>query len=299
MRPTAPFRAWHPDDADRPATPDQHTLRAMGALLDSVDAALPRDVWHLKGSAALLAWSGPGARLPEDVDLAVAEGAAGPLLTGGALPAATPGTAVRILRAERMVFSRGDRPPVHRALARVGAPGLSVDVLLNLALVPDDAAAADTRTGVLFFPHGPEAGLPAAAFGRCLAQKLLRYTLRRSGGRVATRWTDLLDFLLCASSAQAPGLTLSSLRADVAAESEAVGRDWPSLPVPPAEWLDFWDSAMFRHGLPYGRLTEAVTRAETLWAPVLAGVPGVAGAAEPDRVWDPALWAWAPPQRSR
>ncbi|PVC92647.1 hypothetical protein DBP19_14910 [Streptomyces sp. CS090A] len=291
MQPTAPFRSWHSGEEACQTTPDEAALRGVGTLLGAVDAALPPESWHLKGSAALLAWCGPGARMPEDVDLSLAEGAAGPLLTPGVLPTAGTGAEVRILRSERMVFRRSGRAPVHRALARIEAAGLSVEVPLNLALAPDGAAYADTRTGMLLFPAGPQpSGVPAATFGRCLAQKLLRYTLPRSGGRVATRWTDLLDFLVCASSTRAPGLGLVALRSDVTAELEAVGRDWPTLPTPPAEWLDFWDAAMFRYGHSHGRLDEAVDRAEAFWRPVLAGRPGEAGAVG---VWDPATWTWA------
>ncbi|MEV0846273.1 nucleotidyl transferase AbiEii/AbiGii toxin family protein [Streptomyces sp. NPDC049954] len=294
MPPPAPFRAWHPHDERLLTTPEQHTLHSAGALLTAVREALAPGTWYLKGSAALLAWSGPGARLPEDVDLAVETEAAGPLLKAGELPARTPRTRVRILRAEPMAFHRADRPPVHRSLARVEAPGLSVEVLLNLALVPRGTTAADARTGPLFFPGGPSAtGVPAATFGRCLAQKLLRYTLRRSGGRIGTRWTDLLDFVLCASSDRAPRLRLASLRTEVAAELEVVGRPWPELSEPPPEWLDFWDSAMFRHRLPYGRLPEAARSAEAFWEPVLARHPAGRGT-EADAVWDPAAWTWSP-----
>ncbi|MFJ1590522.1 hypothetical protein ACIOD0_09790 [Kitasatospora albolonga] len=293
MQPTAPFSSWHAgEEAVRLNTPDEFAVRGVGALLGAVDSALPRGSWHLKGSAALLAWCGPGARMPEDVDLYLAEKAAGPLLAPGALPPPAPGTEVRIVRSERMVFRRSGRAPVHRALAHVEAAGLTVDVPLNLSLAPDSAASADTRTGRLLFPTGPEpSGVPAATFGRCLAQKLLRYTLPRSGGRIATRWTDLLDFLVCASSSRAPELGLTALQADLKAELKAVDRVWPALPTPPAEWLDFWDAAMFRHGLPYGRLADAVARAEAFWEPVLADGPGGAGAGT--RTWDPASWAWA------
>lgn len=293
MQPTAPFRSWHAgEEAARLNTPDEFAVRALGALLGSVDAALPSGSWHLKGSAALLAWCGPGARMPEDVDLSLAEGAAGRLLAPGALPPPAPGTEVRIVRSEEMVFSRSGRTPVHRALAHVEAAGLSVDVTLNLSLAPDGTAYADTRTGGLLFPTGPEPqGVPAATFGRCLAQKLLRYTLPRSGGRIATRWTDLLDFLVCASSSRAPKLGLTALRADVTAELKAVDRARPALPAPPAEWLDFWDAAMFRYGLPYGRMADAVVRAEAFWEPVLAD--GSDGAGADARTWDPASWAWA------
>ncbi|WP_407560044.1 nucleotidyl transferase AbiEii/AbiGii toxin family protein [Streptomyces sp. 184] len=279
---THPFRAWRPADEPRLPTPDRHTLRGTGILLDAVNSVLADADWHLKGSAALLAWAGPGARMPEDVDLAVAAGRVGAVLPGGSL---SRHAAVRVVRAERIMFRSGDRAPVHRALARVSGAGLSVEILLNVAEVPDEAAYADARRSPLVFPGGPAPAVPAATFGRCLAQKLLRYTLRRTGGRIATRWSDLLDFLLCVSSTRSPGLALAALRRDVAAELTVVGRDWPPLPVPPAEWLDFWDTAVFRRGLDVGRLPEAVERAHAFWGPVLAENP-------PDGRWDPGRWAW-------
>lgn len=293
MQTAAPFRSWPPGgNSQSLTTPDRHVLRAVGAVLGAVKALLPSEGWHLKGSAALLGWAGPGARIPEDVDLAVAEGAAGALLVTGALPSPAPGTCVSVLRSERMTFHRADRPPVHRVLARVEVADVTVDVPLNLALIPDREASADARTGALAFPGGPEpTGVPAATYGRCLAQKLLRYTLHRSGGRRATRWTDLLDFLLCAESARAPRLGLWSLRTDIVAELAVVERDWPSLPAPPAEWLDFWDAAMFRYGHSYGRLDEAVAKAEAFWGPVLAAGPGGEDVAA-GPVWDPGAWAW-------
>lgn len=293
MQPADSFRSWPPGDSfPGLTTPDQHVLRAVGAVLGAVRAVLPAEGWHLKGSAALLGWAGPGARIPEDVDLVVAEGAAGALLFTGALPSPAPATHVEVLRSERMTFHRADRLPVHRALARVDAPGLTVDLPLNIALIPDRVAVADTRTRHLVLPGAPApVGVPAATFGRCLAQKLLRYTLNRSGGRRATRWTDLLDFLLCAESARAPRLGLRSLRTDIASEFVAMKRDWPSFPAPPAEWLDFWDAAMFRHGHSYGRLDEAVAKAEAFWGPVLADGPsGEDDAGGP--VWAPGAWAW-------
>ncbi|AXQ55916.1 hypothetical protein ACPCK9_27780 [Streptomyces koyangensis] len=293
MHPALPHRSWRPGDSSSgPTTPDQHVLRAVGAVLGAVDAVLPPDGWHLKGSAALLGWAGPGARIPPDVDLALAESVAGVLLATGMLPSPAPGTRVAVLRSERMTFHRADRPPVHRALARVEARGLAVDVPLNLALIPDHVAFADPGTHLLVFPGGPEPeGVPAATYGRCLAQKLLRYTLHRSGGRRATRWTDLLDFLICAGSSRAPRLAQWTLRADIAAELAVVERDWPSLPAPPAEWLDFWDAAMFRHGHSYGRLDEAVAKAEAFWGPVLEEGPTWEGSTSGVE-WDPEAWEW-------
>ncbi|MER0243778.1 hypothetical protein AAHZ94_17550 [Streptomyces sp. HSW2009] len=206
---------------------------------------------------------------------------------------------------------------------QVGA--LTDDVLLNIVLVPDDIAARDTRTAPLAFPAAPgPCVVPAATFGRCLAQKLLRYARLRDGGKINTRWSDVADFLIAAASPRAPLLELTGLRQDVAAECAALHRPWPAeLPPPPAEWLDFWDTATFQYGWPFGRLSEAVARVERFWGPVLA-VPvapygtegaapygpecaaradaagaadaagGDAGGAPVRQIWSPTAWEWQP-----
>ncbi|MER6911342.1 nucleotidyl transferase AbiEii/AbiGii toxin family protein [Streptomyces sp. NPDC000594] len=280
-------------------TRDRQSLRAVGAVLHSLVRLLPPGGWHLKGSAALLGWTGPAARLPEDVDLSLPVGA-GPLLLGAAaLPSGPGGERIRLLRTEPVVFGAPDRPPVHRALVQVTGRGLAERLLLNVLLVPDARAARDTRTAPLDFPYDGGTGtvaVPAATFGRCLAQKLLRYTRRRENGKVNTRWSDLLDFLLAADCTTAPPLLLAELAREVAAEFAPMGRAWPgSLPPPPAEWLDFWDTAVFRTGLPYGTLPDAATRLAPFWTPVLAHpVPpyGPLPGSTPDRRWSPASWRW-------
>ncbi|WP_405643916.1 nucleotidyl transferase AbiEii/AbiGii toxin family protein [Streptomyces uncialis] len=295
--------AWQPADWTGLTSSTRHPLHCVAGVLCGVSRLLPEGRWHLKGSTALLGWTGPTARLPDDVDLSVAQDVADLLLTAGELPGGAAGERLRLLRAEPMVFSTGGRAPVHRALVRVDGPEVSGEVLLNVAPRPVAEVAADRRTAPLSFPlpGGGTVVVPAATFGRCLAQKLLRYTLRRSGDRRNTRWSDLLDFLSAASAPRAPVLTLGVLRRDVAAELAVVGRAWPDLPVPPAEWLDHWDSAVFRSGLPFGRLPDAAERAARFWRPVLsappgaAPVPGTEAPYAPERVWNFSEWRWQAP----
>ncbi|MFT2017431.1 hypothetical protein ACMA1D_16565 [Streptomyces sp. 796.1] len=353
-RATAAGGAWRAADFTGLDTGLRHELAAVAAVLAGIDRALPGAPWHLKGSSALLGWIGPTARPPADVDLALPAGPGGALLRTAELPPGPDGERLRLLRTEPVVFSRPGRVAVHRALVRVmsgvgnvraaggvrgvggmgrvdgmggagAAPGMQVgaltDVLLNIVLVPDDIAARDARTAPLAFPGAPgPCVVPAATFGRCLAQKLLRYARLRDGGKINTRWSDVADFLIAAASPRAPLLELVRLRQDVAAECAALDRPWPAeLPPPPAEWLDFWDTATFQHGWPFGRLPEAVARVERFWGPVLAAPvapyeaegaapygaeraaapygPARASGADGDdapvrHIWSPTAWEW-------
>lgn len=199
------------------------------------------------------------------------------------------------------MFSSPGRATVHRALVRVRAGEAIGKVLLNILLVPDGEAAGDNRTAPLDFPgRNAPVTVPAATLSRCLAQKLLRYTRRRDGGKINTRWTDLTDFLLAAESPLAPALLLDEVRRDVAIEFAAMGRTWPDhLPQPPWEWLDFWDTATFRDGLEFGRLPEAADRLAEFWNPVLetrVAPYGPSTAPAPPtapQVWSPSTWQWA------
>ncbi|MFH8616634.1 nucleotidyl transferase AbiEii/AbiGii toxin family protein [Streptomyces sp. NPDC017979] len=272
---------------------DRQRIDVVAAVLDGVGRVLPAQGWHLKGSAALLGWLGPAARLPNDVDLCLASGMAPRLLSPVALPRAQGGACVRLLRAEPIVFSSPDRATAHRVLAEVAdRPGGVVvgRVLLNVLLVPDVRAAADARTAPLHFPSSAGAvTVPAGTLSRLVAQKLLRYTRLRDG-KVNTRWADLMDVLLVAASHRAPALHLGELRHDIAVEFTEMRRPWPArLPAPPAEWLDFWDNATFLHALPFGRLPDAVGQLERFLLPVLEGSEQPA----PARAWSPGAWEWA------
>ncbi|MFI9257893.1 nucleotidyl transferase AbiEii/AbiGii toxin family protein [Streptomyces sioyaensis] len=293
--------SWEQADWTALPTADQHLVQSIAVVLSSIDRLLPPHAWHLKGSTALMGWMGSSARLPNDVDLALSERAGRLLLSASELPPGPQGESLRLLRSEPVVFSSPGRATVHRALIRLRAGEAIGKVLLNILLVPDAEAARDNRTAPLDFPgrHAPIT-VPAATLSRCLAQKLLRYTRRRDGGKINTRWTDLTDFLLAAASPLAPALLVEELRRDVAIEFAAMGRTWPDhLPQPPREWLDFWDTATFRDGLEFGRLPEAVDRLAQFWNPVLgtrvapygpspAPVPPMA-----PQVWSSSAWKWA------
>ncbi|QKW54632.1 nucleotidyl transferase AbiEii/AbiGii toxin family protein [Streptomyces buecherae] len=289
-------------------TVDRQQLRSTASVLAAVGRALRGVNWHLKGSTALLGWLGPTARMPDDVDLAVPADIGHELLRAADLPPGPDGAHVRLLRTEPVVFSSPGRAAVHRALVGVRHERADARVLLNVLLVPETGAARDARTAPLAFPldAGSVVTVPTATLSRCLAQKLLRYARRREAGKINTRWADLADFLIAATSPRAPKLVLEELRRDVAVEFAAMGRDWPTtLPPPPLEWLDFWDTATFRAGWPFGRLPEAVARLAGFWEPVLE-VPaepyGPEGAAPcgpadttacgPARVWSPGAWEW-------
>ncbi|MFF8374381.1 nucleotidyl transferase AbiEii/AbiGii toxin family protein [Streptomyces lydicus] len=294
---------WQQADWTKLPTVDQHLVQSIAMVLSSIDRLLPPHAWHLKGSTALLGWMGPSARLPNDVDMALSASAGRLLLSATELPCGPQGESLRMLRSEPVVFSSPGRATVHRALVCVEAGEVIGKVLLNILLVPDGEAAGDNRTAPLDFPgRNAPVTVPAATLSRCLAQKLLRYTRRRDGGKINTRWTDLTDFLLAAASPLAPTLFLDEVRRDVAIEFAAMGRTWPDhLPQPPREWLDFWDTATFRDSLEFGRLPEAADRLAHFWNPV-SETP-VAPYAPPNapapqvkpQVWAPSAWRWATP----
>ncbi|MGP3944981.1 nucleotidyl transferase AbiEii/AbiGii toxin family protein [Streptomyces sp. 6N106] len=294
---------WDGAGKDALPTSDRQLIQSVAAVLSSIDQLLPPDVWHLKGSAAILGWIGPTARLPNDVDLAMSASAGELLLSTSELPPGPKGERLQLLRSEPVVFSSPDKATVYRALVKIQSGEDHEQVLLNVLLVPDSEVADDTRTALLDFPAWPSpVTVPTATLSRCLAQKLLRYTRQRGGGKINTRWTDLIDFLLAAESPSAPQLLLDAVRSDVALEFTAMGRQWPThLPPPPTEWLDFWDTATFRHGLAFGSLPEAVDQLAHFWSPVLQTPvapygPVTAQAAEDvPQLWSCTRWQWATP----
>ncbi|WP_435241545.1 nucleotidyl transferase AbiEii/AbiGii toxin family protein [Streptomyces cucumeris] len=282
-------------------TISRQVIRSVAAVLSSVDRLLPREAWHLKGSAALLGYLGPSARLPNDIDLSLSTSAGQILLSAAELPAGFQGERLHLLDSEPVVFSSPGRATVFRALVGVQAGEEFGKALLNVLLVSDAEAARDTRVTPMEFSYDGFAAItvPTATFSRCLAQKLLRYTRKRGGGKINTRWTDLTDFLLAAASPEAPPLFLDELRRDVAVEFIAMGRDWPTeLPSPPLEWLDFWDTATFRDGLEFGRLPEAAERLARFWEPVLETPVAPYGRSTtseqmgPSLVWSSKSWKW-------
>ncbi|GHC60676.1 nucleotidyl transferase AbiEii/AbiGii toxin family protein [Streptomyces flavofungini] len=288
---------WH----SRPLA-DRHHLTALAVVLHCFRQALEPGSWYLKGSAALAAWIGAAARLPNDLDLVVPDDAGRRLLASGTLPPGPRGESVRVTRHEPVVFSAGAKPPVHRALVAVDGPEALPPVLLGLVLVPETDAGDAERVTPLDFP-GPTGTVtvPSVTGYRFLTQKLLRYARQRSGGRVNTHWWDLSDMLLAAAHPDFPELRLGELRRDLATEVAGRGLALPDrLPAPPTEWLDFWDTATFAHGLPFGRLPEAAERLSHFWEPVLRGVEPGAGesgdaADRADAAWTPDAWGWVGP----
>ncbi|UNO42198.1 nucleotidyl transferase AbiEii/AbiGii toxin family protein [Streptomyces sp. MST-110588] len=267
----------------------------MAITLHSLRAALAPDSWYVKGSAALSAWIGPAARLPNDLDLVVPAKAAQRLLMQDALPYGPRGESLCVARHEPVVFSSGSSPTVYRALVEIRGPEMLPPVLLNLLLAQEGEGRDRERTTLLGFP-GPtgEVTVPSVTGYRFLAEKLVRYSRQRSGGRVNTRWQDLTDMLRAVAHPAFPALRLKALCQDLMTEMADHGRTPPAcLPAPPAEWLDFWDTATFVDGLPFGRLPEAAGRLARFWEPVLR-CPEQAPEEEADAmdaVWSPDAWS--------
>ncbi|MFD9881716.1 nucleotidyl transferase AbiEii/AbiGii toxin family protein [Streptomyces alboflavus] len=287
---------------------DRHHLTALAIVLHGFRQALDPGSWYLKGSVALAAWIGPAARLPNDLDLVVPDDAGRRLLASGTLPPGPRGESLRLTRHEPVMFSAGAKPPVYRALVAVEGPESLPPVLLGLVLVPEADARGDERTTLLDFP-GPTGAVtvPSVTGYRFLTQKLLRYARQRSGGRVNTHWWDLSDMLLAAAHPAFPALRLGELRRDLTVEVAGRGMVLPAcLPAPPAEWLDFWDTATFTHGLPFGRLPAAAERLARFWEPVLRGpntgadegggpVDPADAVRAPGAMWTPDAWDWVDP----
>jgi hypothetical protein len=290
--------SWRTADWSALTVIDQRRLHETAVVLHSLDSFLTGESWHLKGSTAVLGWTGPTARLPQDIDLSMSRAAGLRLLQASALPAGPHGEQVRLLRSEPVVFHTPGKAAVHRASIEMRDADGWDRALLNVLLVPDDASP-DQRTAMISFPVTalPAVTVPAATLSRCLAQKLLRYARLRGEGKVNTRWTDLTDFLLAAASTRAPALGLDEVRRDVAVEFAAMGRAWPMrLPPPPAEWLDFWDTAVFRDGHVFGPLAAAVERVERFWDPVLTRSVALTTTPPPmpsSLTWSPHSWTWA------
>jgi hypothetical protein len=261
-------------------------IRTYAAAIESLAGVFPTDLWHVKGATALLAHVGPTARLPRDLDVSVAAPAVEALLRRSSPLWDAEGRPVDILRSELMRFTgTREKPSVHRVLLGVGRDPMLARINVDVLVVPEADAAADRRVTPLGFPTARTV-VPGATFTRCLAQKLLRYTWRRSGNRVNTRWSDLRDFLTAAASPAASGLGVSALRDDVEIEFAHMNRTAPfELPDPPVEWLDHWDVDAFQSGLALGPLDTAVAQLALFWQPVLSY-------ADPSLCWDPEVWRW-------
>lgn len=276
---------------------DRHHVLAFAITLHSLRTALASDSWYLKGSAALSAWIGPAFRLPNDLDLVVpAKAAAQRLLVPSVLPPGPCGESLHVVRHEPVVFSSGSSPAVHRALVEIRGPQMLPPVLLGLNLAQEAEGLAREQITWLDFP-GPAGAVtvPSITGNRFLAQKLVRYSRLRSGGRINTHWRDLADMLLAVAHPAFPPLRLAALQRDLVTEMAEHGRTPPGcLPTPPAEWLDFWDTATFVGRLPFGRLPEAAGKLARFWEPVLrCPEPAPGRETDPmDAVWSPDAWRW-------
>ncbi|MEV3978230.1 nucleotidyl transferase AbiEii/AbiGii toxin family protein [Nonomuraea sp. NPDC049758] len=262
------------------------SIRAYASAIEGLTNALPSGLWHVKGAAALLAHVGPTARLPRDLDVSIAAPAADALLRHTVSLMDDEGGSVDILGSEAMRFSDPRaKPQVYRVLLGVGRDPVVAFITVDVLTVPEEGALADTRVIPITFPTSTTCA-PAATLSRCLAQKLLRYTKRRSDNRVNTRWSDLWDFLVAASSPAAAQLDTSVLRDDVEIEFSHMGRTIPTtLPEPPVEWLDYWDAHSFQSRSSFGSLSTAAARLTHFWDPVLS----YQGAS---LHWDSASWRW-------
>ncbi|MFI6905329.1 nucleotidyl transferase AbiEii/AbiGii toxin family protein [Nonomuraea sp. NPDC050394] len=262
------------------------SLRSYASAIEGLAHVLPHGLWHVKGATALLAHVGPTARLPRDLDVSVAEPAAEALLRRTSPLEDDEGGLVDILGSETMRFSDARaKPQVYRVLLGVGRDPLITLITADVLVIPEVDALADKRATSIRFPTS-RTWVPAATLSRCLAQKLLRYTLRRSGNRLNTRWSDLWDFLVAVSSPAATELDASVLRDDIEIEFSHMGRTVPAtLSEPPAEWLDHWDAHSFQSRLSFGSLNAAAARLALFWDPLLSygGVP---------LRWNPASWEW-------
>lgn len=279
---------WH----SRPLTDQQH-VTAIAITLHSFREAIASGSWYLKGSAALTAWIGPASRIPNDVDLVLSADVGRRLLASSALPLGPRGESLRLVRHERVAFSSTEAPTVYRALVDIRGPERLPAVLLGLLLVPEPDAENDERVTLVDFP-GPTGAVtvPSVTEYRFLVQKLMRYTRQRSSGRINSHWWDLSDMLLAVSHPAFSALRLERLCRNVITEMAEHNMTPPTvLPRPPAEWLDFWDTATFLQRLPFGRLLEAADRLECFWEPVLRHV-GKGGAEAVDTLWAPDAWEW-------
>lgn len=284
---------WNVEAFQQLSQADLLMVHAYGAVIGSVSTMLSNRDWHLKGAAALLGYVGPTARLPHDIDISVNVDCAAALLRPARLPDAPRGlngrqAPIQLVRVEPIVFTGGRaRPQVYRALISVGSDPVLTNIVMDVLVVSEADALSEHRVEALSFPAAGDP-IPAATLSRCLAQKLLRYTWRRSGSRVNTRWSDLRDFLTAAASRATSGLTSAELIEDIRVEFARMERTPPpTLPEPPREWLDFWDTEMFLSGLTFGSLDEAAKRLAAFWEPVLAGP-------ELSVRWSPKDWSWLP-----
>jgi Nucleotidyl transferase AbiEii toxin, Type IV TA system len=263
-------------------------IRAQSIAIDAVGQLLGQIPWQLKGATGLFYWLGPGcARLPRDLDVEVqalpAEFAT--LLEGAIGEGVVDG--ITFLQVEQVQFTPGGkRPVVYRALYEALSGNTPVHRSLCEFIVAEQLRRRSFVQTKWFKSKRAQRRLPVASMERLLAEKLRRYAVHRHGGRINTRWVDLLDMLLSARFYQG-AMSLTDLRLVLAEELSEFGRPWiDELPPAPAEWLDFWDAARLETGHDFGSLGEAEQRLRSFWGPILDP-----DTAEP-LVWSPDQWRW-------
>jgi hypothetical protein len=264
-----------------------HLLRGVGVLLDSVLNHFGRERLVLKGSAALYSYLDRLLRIPQDVDI-LFRGSESDIRSGGETLEGPDGRHVVLLRSEPISFARPPVHPVHRYLYRAFENGTPVsDVLVGIAFVPSFASSQYNDRHLARAYESKTDTFPMLTLETLIAQKILRYGHIRSQGRRNTHWRDVFDMLATASDPSASRLRSAEL-VD-ALNAEALNRNMTrpqTLPSAPAEWFDFWDTALFVAGLKSVSLSSAIDALNGFLEPILSG--SVAAK------WSPSDWRWIP-----
>lgn len=265
------------------------TVMALGIAADVIGTWLNPRPWQWKGASGILLWLGPKqARFPRDLDIEV-EATLGQF--EGLLrrpPNEQVGRSVRFIRSEPVIFTPGGRRPVvfrvvYEAIAEQSVVHRSmVEFILSDELRGRSQIAVPWLSSIHYQDR-----FPSASIERLLAEKLRRYTVKRRGGRINTRWHDLLDMLLVARFSPRP-IHLKQLRTSVIEDFGEFNRPMVvHLPVAPAEWLDHWDAARLEGNYEFGPLRDAEVRLRAFWEPIL-------NISQPpaDRLWIADEWQW-------
>jgi hypothetical protein len=271
-----------------PTLVELDSLRAQSIAVDEVASLLGPLPWQLKGASGLLCWLGPGlARVPQDLDIEVQ---APPQEIHSILEAAVAhggNDRIQYLATEQIIFTPGGkRPTVYRLVYEAMDGRITISRSLCELIVSERLR----RTTSVPAPWPEIAGmpqiLPVATVERLLSEKLRRYAVHRHGGRVNTRWIDLLDMLLTVRF-YPRRMEVNVLHDALLEELSEFGRPWiEDLPYAPREWLDFWDAARLQMGHDFGSLDEAEKLLHSFWRPVLDQIRSG------DAVWSSREWRW-------
>jgi hypothetical protein len=265
------------------------TLRGLGIAADAIGSWLEPLQWQWKGASGILLWLGVHrARLPRDLDveIRITPDSFEDLLQRG--PNVHVDRMVRFLRSERVTFTPGGRRPiVYRVVYEAIARGSVVNRSIVEFILSDQLRARGYVAVPWLDSKRYHERFPASSIERLLAEKLRRYAVKRRGGRINTRWQDLLDMLLVARFTPRP-IPLDQLRSAVVEDFAVFNRPMiEHLPAAPAEWLDYWDSARLEDNYEFGSLSDAESRLHDFWRPVIDSSQRVAG-----RLWDSGHWRW-------